>query len=88
MPTVILDLPNELEQKLKHRATAQGLDVTRVALDILKKELYDSATVVNPNDLPYEVWREQFEAWIKNIPQVNAGFVDDSRESIYEGRGE
>ena len=42
---------------------------------------------VNPNDLPYEIWLARFEAWVKTHPKVDV-VVDDSRETIYEGRGE
>ena len=86
MPTVTLEISGELEQKLRCRAEAQGLDVAQIALEILKQRFYDPATTTNPNDLPFEVWRERFEQWVKNVPQVNVDFVDDSRETIYEGR--
>jgi hypothetical protein len=86
MPIINLELSIDLEQKLQRRAAEQGLGVAQVALEILNNQLCDSTTTMNPNDLPFEVWRERFEAWIKGVPQINVGFVDDSRESIYEGR--
>jgi hypothetical protein len=88
MPTISIELTNELEQRLQHRAAERGIDVARVAAEILNDGLYDPAMAANADNLPYEIWCERFEAWIKNVPQVNTGFVDDSRESIYQGRGE
>lgn len=87
MPAVTIDLPNELEQRLQRRAAAEGLGVAEAALKIIAEELQGSQ-VASPNELPYEVWRNEFEAWIRSVPQMNPGSVDDSRESIYQGRGE
>ena len=87
MPTVTLELTNELAQKLQRQSVAQGLDIAKVALAILDEELFDPATTTNPNDRPYNVWRERFHAMLKDLPSVDVE-VDDSRESIYEGRGE
>lgn len=83
MTTITLEVSDELAQKLRLRDPRR--DLSKIALDILKNELHDPATA-SPSDLPYEVWRERFETWLKNVPQVNVGFVDDSRETIYEGR--
>jgi hypothetical protein len=85
MAVLTLEISNELEQKLQLRAKDQGLDIAKVALGIIQEELYDPATTTNPNDLPYEVWRERFEAWIKSHPKIDV-VLDDSRETIYEGR--
>jgi hypothetical protein len=38
--------------------------------------------------LSHDQWQEKFDAFVASIPKTNATFVDDSRESIYEGRGE
>ena len=86
MATVTLEIPEELAQQLRLRSQRAGSDIAKVALEILQKELHPGPAVTDPRALPYKVWRERFEAWIASIPQVNTGFVDDSRESIYEGR--
>ena len=82
MTTITLEVPDELAQKL--RATDPRRDLSTIALDILKKELNEPATT-KPGDLPYEVWRERFEAMLKDLPRVDVE-VDDCRETIYEGR--
>jgi hypothetical protein len=38
--------------------------------------------------LPREQWHAKFKEMLANVPRSDATFVDDSRESIYEGRGE
>lgn len=35
-----------------------------------------------------DAWRRRFETHMQSIPDTEAGAVDVSRESIYEGRGE
>lgn len=84
--TITLEISEEMERKLIELGKQHGRSVAAAALEIITQALYDPATTTNPNDLPYEVWRERFEAWIKRVPQINTGFVDDSRETIYEGR--
>jgi hypothetical protein len=42
----------------------------------------------DPNQLPYEEWMKRFEKWVNSPRPPAPSFVDDSRESIYEGRGE
>jgi hypothetical protein len=38
--------------------------------------------------MTHEEWRARFEELLAAIPATDAVNVDDSRESIYEGRGE
>jgi hypothetical protein len=83
-----LQLPEEIKRRLHMLAKEQGRDPELVAIDILTNELMASGKLDDPNDLPYEVWRERFDAWIKSVPQVHTGTIDDSRETIYQGRGE
>jgi hypothetical protein len=82
---VTLELSAEMAKKLEALAQEKRCTVAGVALEIVKKALYDPATTTNPNDLPYEIWRERFEAWVKSHPKIDV-VLDDSRETIYEGR--
>jgi len=86
MATITLHLPEKIERKLQARAQERGQDLGTAALQILEQEL-DQSAPPNPNDLPYEVWRQRFEAMLQNLPHIDV-LVDDSRETIYEGRGE
>jgi len=42
---------------------------------------------VLPRDLPYEEWVKWFRAWVDSHPKRDIE-IDDSRETIYAGRGE
>lgn len=83
MSIITLELPEEIESKL--RARANGKDVARVALELLMKGLEGPPAERGPQDLSYEEWNQRFEAWLKGHRRVDV-VVDDSRETIYEGR--
>ncbi len=85
MSAVTIQLPEDLERELQARAKAQGQDVASVALDLLRTSLAESEPKFDPNKIPYEQWRAAFRAWVASAPKVDV-VVDDSRETIYEGR--
>jgi hypothetical protein len=87
MATYTLQLSEKVDKQLQKLAARQGRDAAGVALEIVEKWLAATVPAQNPNDLPYEVWHERFTAMLKDLPRVDV-VVDDSRESIYEGRGE
>jgi hypothetical protein len=81
---LMLNLPADLEAILKKRAEQAGLDIPAYVLQTLRGsdvELTGESLVSN----------EQFEASLHRLREIHSkvapGF-DDSRESIYEGRGE
>ncbi|RIK73843.1 MAG: hypothetical protein DCC68_24200 [Planctomycetota bacterium] len=80
-----LHVPVEKEAKLREAAAAAGQDVETFVLNAVDERLSE--------EVPTEprLSKEDFQAWLDNLiamhPQVTH-FVDDSRESIYEGRGE
>ena len=43
-------------------------------------------TGISP-DMPAEEWIQAHRAWLRSLPHRTATTMDDSRESIYEGRG-
>jgi hypothetical protein len=45
-------------------------------------------SATDPNRLPYDEWAKRFDEWLNRPRPPAPPFVDDSRESIYEGRGE
>lgn len=83
--TITLEISDEMERKLAELGKQHGRSVAAAAHEIIAKALYDPATTTNPRDLPYEVWLAGFEAWVKSHPEIDVE-VDDSRETIYEGR--
>lgn len=50
--------------------------------------LGEKATDLNDTAIAVDTWRALFKQHIANTPAAAATFVDDSREFIYEGRGE
>ena len=82
--TLTLDLPPALEAKLHRLAAEAGKPAPQFALDLLRQGLDEQPP--SSNNLPYEVWRERFQELLASLKPVGH-FVDDSRESIYEGRG-
>ncbi|MFV0444136.1 MAG: hypothetical protein ACK5Q5_11255 [Planctomycetaceae bacterium] len=84
--TTQLELPSELEIALRQRAAAVGQNVEsflwQVVDDAVDQEKSPPVQPRRVHDL-----RQRLEAWAARHPVVDRP-VDDSRESIYEGRGE
>lgn len=81
---LVLNLPADLEAIIKKRAEQAGLDIPAYVLQTLRV-----------SDLEPEgessISNEQFEASLNRLREIHAKVpfaFDDSRESIYEGRGE
>jgi hypothetical protein len=84
-----LELPAELEQSLRQRAAANGQDVASFVGQVVAESLGLTAepAVVAPSVTS----RQEFQARLQRIIDRHAGTqgrLDDSRESIYSGRGE
>lgn len=88
MTEVTIQVPDNLQRQLQKRADDQSRELEAVVVDILETGLRHAPAVSPEPKLSPEEWVKEFRKWVKSIPQVNMGFVDDSRESIYEGRGE
>jgi hypothetical protein len=86
MPTITLNLPEILQQKLQACAARQERDVASVATELIARGLNEeAASVAAP--LSHEEWLKEFDEWVNGHPKVDV-VLDVSRESIYEGRGE
>ena len=84
--TLQISLTPETEAKLRERASAAGKDVSSFVLEAVEEKLSISDTL-NRRELPPEEWIARLRQWTEShraLPYV----ADDSRESIYEGRGE
>ena len=81
---LVLNLPADLEAIIKKRAEQAGLDIPAYVLQTLRVsdlELTGEPAISN----------EQFEASLNRLRELHSkvpATFDDSRESIYEGRGE
>lgn len=83
--TITINLPSEAEQKLRAAAGRRG-QTLEAYLEWLAIQSAGSGACPAAERTPEERAAE-FRAWAaSHVPVTH--FVDDSRESIYEGRGE
>jgi hypothetical protein len=83
---LILNLPPETEARLREAAMQAGKPPEVLALEALDEKL---SMADDPADqLSLDRWQEKFRDALTALPRSAATTVDDSRESIYEGRGE
>jgi hypothetical protein len=87
MTTITVTIPEPLDQKLQARAAAQGCDIATVALGLIKQGLRDDVAARTARALPHEERLKILQEYLKDRPSIDV-VLDDSRESIYEGRGE
>jgi hypothetical protein len=83
---LILHLTPETEAWLKEQANLTGRSPEDLALEALQEKVaYESepGTALSPSSRLAE-----FRAWLSSHPASTARILDDSRESIYDGRGE
>ena len=80
--TVILNLPPESERRLREQAARSGQTLERF-LEALAAE----AVAATSATLSSDEWAAQFRAWVASHPPLPT-LADDSRDGIYEGRGE
>jgi hypothetical protein len=81
--SITIDFPPEIEQGLRARAVAQGQSVEEYVRGLVVAASAGPA----PQPLPPDQWIASWRAWAAGhhrLPVV----VDDSRDSIYAGRGE
>jgi hypothetical protein len=81
---LVLNLPPETEARLRHAATESGKAPEDLAIEAIDEKLL----VEEQGELSLDRWQTRLRDALKALPRSAATFVDDSRESIYEGRGE
>lgn len=83
--TLIIHLPAEIEHAVRERALAAGLDLDSFAAKVLTEEIAEAPEPAR------RISRDEFQERLQriiNLHPIAKHFVDDSRESIYAGRGE
>ena len=80
--TVTLNLSPETERRLREKAARSGQ-----TLEGYLEALAQGAAAATPAVLSPDEWAAQFRAWVASHRPLPA-LADDSRDSIYEGRGE
>jgi hypothetical protein len=85
----------QMEKKWRSSMMQTTIDVSGLPESIVNglRQLVDSLrerqgknSTAPPNETPEE-WAQRFMAWVESHPKRSIEF-DDSRESIYSGRGE
>lgn len=83
---VSISFSGEIEGVLERLAAAEGKDVATFVRDFVAERVGEEADVVER-----PTTHEEFVAKLRGIIKrhgISVGHVDDSRESIYAGRGE
>jgi hypothetical protein len=83
---ISFDVPPEIEEILQRRAAAAGEDLSTFVRHVVTESLTFDAEPVTRATSPEEFAR-RLQAWIDLHPILDHE-IDDSRESIYSGRGE
>ena len=84
---VNINFPTEIENALRHTAAASGKDVETVVREIVAERFFEEPAL----PLKRKISHDEFMARVRGIIArhgISTGNMDDSRESIYEGRGE
>ncbi|HOB72952.1 MAG TPA: hypothetical protein PKG54_00365 [Phycisphaerae bacterium] len=86
--TLQIELSPEIEARLREQAAAVGKDPAAFAREAVEEKLAASARpAADSSKLSNKQRAAKWLAWVDSHRPVGH-FVDDSRESIYEGRGE
>ena len=84
--TLKLQLSPEIEAKLRERAAQFGQSPETLVMEALQEKL---SSAVDPEEsLSPSLRMAEFSDWFQSHPTSKAAALDDSRESIYNGRGE
>jgi hypothetical protein len=87
--TLKITFSGETENQLREKALASGQDVegfVRQAVEDKLSKVDSQAGAAGQSDR--DEWLARFDAWVKSHAVRPNVKLDDSRESIYSGRGE
>jgi len=85
--TLTLSFPPETERALKERASRQGKSIANIVVELVQRETQTEARTENGSTMTPHERAQAFLAWAASHPTLPFE-ADDSRESIYAGRGE
>jgi hypothetical protein len=88
--TITISVSTEAETKLKARAAASGTDVSHYAAQVVERAMAsEPSRQVTPITASLAAWERFVTDMTTAGEQLPPGTtVDDSRDSIYAGRGE
>lgn len=84
---VSINFSAEVERQLQQRAAATGQDIAAIVQKLVAEQLAEE----EQPPIPHRLSHEEFKAKLQRIIDRHSGSggkMDDSRESIYAGRGE
>lgn len=89
--TLVIDLPPELEDRLRQEAAKHGLETADYALRLIERQL-PPGKVPGPSlweTLPAEAWKREFRAWIASHDPSKPPLPPEAfeRASFYGERG-
>jgi len=84
---MVMSISPETERLLNEVVASGHFESQEEALAHALRLLRDSSPDANGH-LALDRWREKFQEHLAATPNTTATVLDDSRESIYEGRGE
>ena len=82
--TVSISFPEEIARKLRDRAAMSGRDIAAIVQEVVAESLSEASDSSSTQGGDFAQW---LDAWIALHPVLDHA-IDDSRESIYAGRGE
>ena len=85
--SIQVDFPADIEQTLQQRALAAGVDVATFVRAVVTEKLEEEMTTDTKQKSSHDEFARRLQSWVELHP-VRENVVDDSRESIYAGRGE
>src|SRR5947209_3340196 len=87
--SVILKLRPETEQLLTEKAARAGQTLEVYLEQLAEREVHaaNNARNAGPAPVPADQWVAELRAWAAGHRRLDT-LADDSREGIYEGRGE
>lgn len=85
--TLQIHLPSELEAVIRERAIASGIDIETYVLNVMKDDVAEELATPATRRMSHAEFQARLQRIIERHP-VSQHVVDDSRESIYAGRGE
>lgn len=86
--TLHIPLSPETESKLRERAEAAGKDLATFVREVVEGMAGEpNGTPHGNGTLPPDQWSTEWRAWASEH-RTRDHAIDDSRESIYTGRGE
>ena len=91
--TITFSLTPETEARLRERAAAAGKDVSALIREAIEEKLSATTNDAAVTGISHDRWSAEFASWMNEVaeraPSYPPGYVaDDSREGVYEGRGE